>query len=288
VGRRFVLTLIACCAAAFGLGALSQALGLLPVGSLLRARSLGTYDADGRLVAYPGKIDVACPPQTGDAAVILAIGQSNIANSGSTRTTTAYPDRVLNYFQGKCYVAASPLLGASGEGGEFLTPMADRLVKNGRYRTVILVPLGLSSSPVARWQRDGDLNEQMLAALAGLPGGYKVTQVLWLQGESDLAASTSAKVYRASFLSLLESLRRQGVDAPVFIAIATKCRAALSPGNPVAAAQQGLVSDGIVRLGADTDRLAGDADRRDGCHFNEAGQNKVAASFADAIEASAR
>lgn len=284
------LVLTACCGSAYLFGLYSYALNLWPVErlrSLQYERRLGTVDAVGGLVAYPGKVEVACPPQASDTAVILAIGQSNSANYGTNRVTTAYPDRVLNYFNGKCYVAASPLLGATGEGGEFLTPMADKLVRDGRYKTVILVAAGVGATTIFRWQRDGDLNDRLLAMLAGLRRHYKLTEIIWHQGENDFDESTSSKLYRAAFLSLLDSLRQHGGDAPVYVAIATRCGPHWVANNPVAAAQRGLVEDRIVRLGADTDSLLTSADRqRDDCHFSDSGQAKTAAAFAEAIEKS--
>ena len=95
------------------------------------AQTLGTYDRAGRLTGYPGKIAVDCPGQTKDTAVLLAAGQSNSANDGQRKFTTRYPGQAFNYFDGKCYAASSPLLGASAEGGEFLTLLAYQLISNG-------------------------------------------------------------------------------------------------------------------------------------------------------------
>ncbi len=249
---------------------------------------VGTEDAVGRLVSFPGKVAVPCPAQTADTAVLFVIGQSNAANHAGTRITTRHPQRVLNVFEGKCYAAASPLLGATGEGGEFLTLVGDKLVDDGAYKTVMILESAVTDSPISRWRRDGDLNEAALATLKTLPAGYKVTHVIWHQGENDLRYKTSTKVYRESFLSLLATLRETGVAAPVFLAVATTCGDSRGPGNPVAEAQRALVDDKTIFLGADTDALVGDADRRDRCHFTEAGQRKTALSYAAAIEKARR
>ena len=88
----------------------------------------GEYDKFGRLVMHPNKVQVSCPPQTEDMAVLLAIGQSNSANYAEKKFTTEYPKQVFNYFEGKCYIASSPLLGANNEEGEFITVLADRIL----------------------------------------------------------------------------------------------------------------------------------------------------------------
>ena len=78
-------------------------------------------DSVGRLTSYAGKIEIQCPKQTERTAVILIAGQSNAANSAAQRHNTRYPDRVLNFARGRCYLAASPLLGSTGFAGEYWT-----------------------------------------------------------------------------------------------------------------------------------------------------------------------
>ncbi|MBI2767214.1 MAG: hypothetical protein HYX53_15060 [Chloroflexi bacterium] len=251
------------------------------------APGVGVYDADRRLVGYPGKAETPCPAQTARTAVILAIGQSNIANHAAVRVATRHPKAVLSYFDGKCYVAGSPMLGASGDGGEFLTLLADRLIDGDVYRNVIIVPSGIGGMPIALWQQNGHLNDMLLRALAGLPSGYKVTQVLWQQGESDFLLATPAADYVASFRSLVDVLARNGVDAPLYIAVSTKC-GPWTADNPIAVAQRSLVDNRHVFLGVDTDALLGAKDRFDDCHLSESGQRKTAAAYAEAIKRSRR
>lgn len=83
-------------------------------------RFRGTFGEAGRLIAYPGKTEVKCPEPGPDTAIVLAIGQSNIANQAENRITSHYSSEVVNFFEGKCYRAESPLLGATAEEGEFL------------------------------------------------------------------------------------------------------------------------------------------------------------------------
>jgi hypothetical protein len=61
------------------------------------------YDGYRRLVGYAGKTERPCPPPTARTAIILAIGQSNIANEAAVRVDTRHPNAVLSYFDGKCY-----------------------------------------------------------------------------------------------------------------------------------------------------------------------------------------
>lgn len=245
----------------------------------------GTFGEAGRLVAYPGKTEVKCPAPGPDTAVMLAIGQSNIANQAENRIASHYQGAVVNFFEGKCYRAESPLLGATAEEGEFLTLLGDRLVDDGAYKDVVIVTSAVGASEIARWRKGGALNGLMLHALTGLLAGYRVTQVLWVQGEADYAIGTSPQVYTDDFHSLLDTLSDAGVTAPVFLAIATRCVSSWKADNPIAAAQRALVDDRRVFLGADSDALVGTADRRpDGCHFGGRGQVKAAEAFGAAIE----
>lgn len=248
-------------------------------------RFRGTFGEAGRLIAYPGKTEVKCPPPGSDTAVVLAIGQSNIANQAENRITSHYRGEVVNFFEGKCYRAESPLLGATAEEGEFLTLLGDRLVDDGAYRNVVIITSAVGASEIARWRKGGVLTGLMLHVLTGLLPGYRVTQVLWVQGEADYAIGTPPQAYADDFHSLLDTLSEGGVTAPVFLAVATRCVRAWKADNPIAAAQRALVDNRRVFLGADTDALVGDAERRpDGCHFGGRGQVKAADAFVAAIE----
>src|SRR4051812_34896113 len=71
----------------------------------------------GRLTSYPGKQSVGCPPQTTRTRVLLIAGQSNAANKGGQRFASTHGAKVINFFQGNCTVAQSPLLGSQGGNG---------------------------------------------------------------------------------------------------------------------------------------------------------------------------
>ena len=255
-----------------------------------------TYDQYGRLTscpamyegACPGKREVPCPVQGARTGVILAIGQSQAANTGAQRIVTQYPDRVVNYFGGKCYVAASPLLGASAPEGEFITPLADDLVKNGTYQSVVILAAAIHATEMARWKAGGDLNAMLLQWLATVNGKYRITDIVWHQGESDFYMGHTTQSYVEGFNSMLESLRRIGVMAPAFIGITTYCgtSAQWKADNPISLAQKQLADPSRKSyIGANSDQLLTKADRReDACHFAESGQRKVAASYAAQIK----
>lgn len=259
--------------------------------------SVYTFDQYKRLIACPARFEAACPakrevecpPQTATTAVLLVIGQSNAANGAERRVKTRFPDRVLNYFDGRCFVAASPLLGSVGTEGEFITLLADNLIANGTYKSVMIVAAAIASSEIARWQKGGDLNQMMLSTVISFKTRYKITDIIWHQGEGDYLLGTSGQAYAASFHSMRKSLTDIGVTAPIFISVSTFCGSGdkWKSDNPVAQAQQ-LLTDPKTKilLGANTDQLLGIADRRknDQCHLSESGQRKTASAYAGAIK----
>jgi len=100
---------------------------------------MGTYDDFYRLIQFPHKTEVPCPASSDKTAVFLVIGQSNAANHAEKKFTTRHPDRVFNFFDDSCFTASSPLLGATGEDGEFITLLADKIIDSKTYDRVVII-----------------------------------------------------------------------------------------------------------------------------------------------------
>ncbi len=238
-------------------------------------------DTAGRLLRYAGKTEVQCPKQTPRTAVLFIAGQSNAANNAAQRHATRYPDRVLNFMGGRCYVAASPLLGATGFAGEYWSLMADQLIDAGAFDRVILAPVAVGGSNIAQWAKGGALNISMIPLVQDLVTHYRVTHVLWHQGESDFALKTDPARYKEQFLSFADTLRANAVDAPVFVSTATRCLTGWSDLNPIRAAQHALASiEPGFKAGVDTDLLLAAQDRYDDCHMADSGEVKTAKAWA--------
>ena len=267
--------------------ALWLAVAVLVALGLLAVRLLGgapQVDGHGRLTFYPGKTVVPCPTQDPRTAVIFVAGQSNAANYGEKRQTTAFGDRVVAFFGGACAIAASPLLGADFNEGESLTPMADELIRSGRFDRVVLAPVAVGGTEIARWV-DGDLAPVLRLALEAVQARYRVTHAIWHQGENDALIGTSATDYKRSFDVLLGRLRAQGMAAPVFISVTTRCYPNWMADNPVALAQRSLPDPARgLHPGPDSDALLPAAELRDGaCHHNAQGQAHLAKLLAAAL-----
>ncbi|NEJ33364.1 hypothetical protein GR205_36240, partial [Rhizobium leguminosarum] len=198
-------------------------------GEKAAAPSRYTFDDKGRLTGDESKTPVTCPIQTDRTAVLLILGQSNAANDGGQRYRSNYGARVVNVFEKRCFIAASPLLGSTDTKGEYWTLLGNNLIASGQNDSVILAALAYSGSEVARWATGGDLNPVLVDTMKQLQdAGYRITGVLWVQGEKDLVIGTTAEAYQEHFMSMVDTLRQHGVQAPVYISIASKC---LEPSN---------------------------------------------------------
>lgn len=214
------------------------------------------------------------------ALVALTFGQSNAANHGETPHTPG--PGVLNFYLGKLYAARDPLLGATGGRGSVWTRFGDLVVAAGRYDAVVIAPIGVGSSDISRWAPGGDLHPRLIYTLRDLKAaGLPPTHLLWHQGEGD--RWTTAEAYRARFLAMLAAVRREGIAAPVHVAVATRYPGGTTPA--VQEAQRGLVDPAAgILAGPDTDALGDEfRNQRDPDHFNDAGLRRAAELWAEAV-----
>ncbi|PDS76035.1 sialate O-acetylesterase [Rhizobium sp. L43] len=257
-------------------------------GEKAAAPSRYTFDDKGRLIGDETKTAVTCPAQTDRTSVLLILGQSNAANDGGQRHRSNYGLSVVNAFDKRCFIAASPLLGSTDTKGEYWTLLGNSLIASGQYDSVVLAPLAYSGSEVARWAKGGDLNPVLVDTVKQLQeSGYRITGVLWVQGEADLVLGTTAQAYQDHFMSMVDTLRQNGVEAPVYISIASKCLEPSNggfkehiPDNAVVRAQLALSKSGHgIREGVNSDTLLDGDDRYDDCHIGGSGAEKLSQAW---------
>ena len=284
---------------AFLIGVFVMARLIWPVGAITQIKAFATgqsgdisdgqpvYDAFGRLMSYPGKTAINCPRQTAKTMVLLAVGQSYLVNNAGQRYTSNFGDRIVQIWNGKCYQAFSPLLGISGTSGESLTLLGNKLVASGMADQVVFVAAAIKGTGISRWKAGGDMNDLLGSVIADVKKNYRVTHVLWHQGESDFDEGTNAQNFSSMFFSLVDTLRTRGIDAPILTSVASKCRVnpLWKPDNPVATAQRSLPDKSKnIFMGVDTDTLLTATDRFDDCHFSATGQEKFADAWVKAIK----
>lgn len=218
----------------------------------------------------------------GRTAVVLVFGQSNGANSGDTPYTPKRRVFNFNLFDGLCYAAQDPLLGATEARGNFAGRMADMLIGRGVYDSIVLETISVGGSRAEEWTTEGSRHRRLQMAIKrAADAGLTFTHLLWHQGESNARHDPDYDIYVESLLNIHAALRAYGVSAPLYVAQATICDS--PPNEAIRSAQRAVVDSQLgILAGPDTD-VIGFEDRFDNCHMKESGLIKHAALWADVL-----
>lgn len=212
-------------------------------------------------------------------AVIIVLGQSNAANHGTGHYVAKHRVDNFSLYDGCCYHAADPLLGASGDEGNFATRLGDKLIEAGLFDRIILAPIAMGGTTVEQWADEGMFNRRILALIRRLhDAGLSTDFILWHQGEGNPGMGDAhGRQYRKNLLEVVNTFRRYGIDAPFFVALVTRCGDAPHPNAVnIRDGQKGAVDPMAgVYLGPDTDTI-GVEHRWDKCHFDESGLDLAA------------
>lgn len=242
-----------------------------------------TMPSPGDFVDTAQKTEVDCDAiRSGHTMVALVFGQSNSANHGETRY--APRGNVYNFFDGKCYRAEDPLLGATGDRGSVWSRLGDKLIDAGLYDNVISISIGVGGTEIRRWTVNGDLHRRIVDVVHQLKKKkLKITHIFWHQGEADAARKTPKDDYISMFMAMLEKMRKYGIDAPIYVAVATRCGSG-APGYEIQQAQRELVNTDLkIFPGPYTDEITSIEDRHDACHFSDRGLDKHADMWLRAV-----
>jgi hypothetical protein len=241
------------------------------------------------------KIEVDCSTvDRSKTMVILAYGQGNAANGGESKYTPKH--NVYNVFDGKCYKADDPLLGATDNKGSVWGRLADKMIENGMYENVVIKSIGVGGSPIICWSVNGtgigyegrlygNYHSRILEANKELKAlGFPITHVLWHQGESDMKNGTTTDQYKERFLDMLDSMRKNGINAPIYVALASRYGRQTS--QEVINAQKQLVEEHVdIFEGPNTDIIDRLEERtEDGQRFTEIGLEKHANAWVESLK----
>lgn len=218
-------------------------------------------------------------------AVIVILGQSNAANYGQGLVTAPSSVANFNIYDGRCYGARDPLLGASGTGANFATRLGTILTEKNVFSRVILAPIAVGATRVEHWAPYGFFNRKIAVLTKRLSdAGLRPDFILWHQGEANVdAVDRDGLSYRHRLAEVIGTFRHYGIDAPFFVAQATICGGPRSGSENVRTAQRVVAETGAnVFSGPDTDKLGYDM-RYDQCHFNEQGVIRHAEVWAEVL-----
>lgn len=231
---------------------------------------------------------VTCPTPGPEILVLVGMGQSNAGNWGeaSTQNVQGHPD-VLEYWQGNCYQATSPMLGGTGEGTALWPELGRLMIESGTAKQVVIQVFAVDGAPIQRFTRQDDLWPFWRLELKRLLEKYRVGYYLWLQGEADFALGTSEEDYIRMFGSLHDDIRELDPGARVFVPIQTYCAdtARWTPDNTIAKAQAEIPKIFAGTLaGVHTDELLATPGLRwDGCHPSLRGYARWSAAWTTQI-----
>jgi Carbohydrate esterase, sialic acid-specific acetylesterase len=257
-------------------------------GSLTYAKAEGVYLVGAEAPTFADRVVSARAARQPDTAVILTFGQSNAANMGEGHYVADGPVHVFNIFDRRYYRAIDPLPGASNDGGSVWGRLGDRLIASGQFRSILLIPLASGGSYIVDWAPGGVYHRRLPFAIKRISAAGLVPDILcWHQGEAEANLTMmSAAEYRRHFLSMLNSIRETGIDAPIYVATATLCANEEHPfdnRDAIRAAQKELIAAaGDILPGPDTD-LIGVEHRWDRCHFSATGLELAAKAWLEAF-----
>jgi len=217
-------------------------------------------------------------------AVIVIAGQSTADNSGDKPYSPSKPVHNFNLFDGKCYRAQDPLLGTTGSGGSVWSRLGDILVEDNTFHQILFVPLAVGGSSVKHWIKSDGLYRgpnfrRFTSARRRLRElGLKISHIIWQQGETDAVLGMTEDRYAFYLGQLIETLRVEGIPAPIYITQTTYCQ--YKRFENIRRAQRTIIEKYMdVFAGADTDKYSAPAYRYDGCHLSGEGLDALARSW---------
>lgn len=190
-----------------------------------------------------------------NAMVILALGQAHAANSAEVEYIPKEKG-VYNLYNAKCYVAKDPLLGASATNehkGSVWTRLADLLINDNQYGQVFIKSIAIAGTPIICWttegegygwgkQYHGNYHHRILQAYQELKAlNLMPTHICWVQGESDTVNKTTKEEYKKHFLNIRSSIRKLGMEAPIYMALTSRDDDTFQVGEEVLQAQKELI-----------------------------------------------
>ncbi|MDV7145543.1 sialate O-acetylesterase [Tropicimonas sp. TH_r6] len=213
---------------------------------------------------------VGCPDPA-DSIVLATGGQSNAANTNSSRSQTVAGQEAYMWFMGQCYIATDPVLGAGGSGGSLWPVLASELASESG-KPVLLINGAIGGTQVSDWldERSGYLEAFEQQIKGAIEAGFHPDFFLWHQGETDAAVISDKAILADEFHALLSNLLDLSDTSRAYLFQASRCigdRRINGVPSVLEAQATAAEADPRIILGMNTDIL-GRNFRWDECHFN--------------------
>lgn len=222
-----------------------------------------------------GKTERECPSPD-DAVVLVIGGQSNAANVIPVEHQVE--EDVSVWFDGRCFPASDPLLGATSTGGSLWSVLGDRLQK-GMDRPILLIVGSVGGTQFSDWNdpRSGYYEALIQRVSTARSAGFVPDMILWHQGETDTAAERNMEKLEADVTTFTDRLLAEIPEASLYLFQATRCTGSFrADGVPavIDVLQDVAASNPRIVTGMNTDVLGRDY-RWDSCHFNSMARNEI-------------
>ena len=217
---------------------------------------------------------VECPNEN-DAILIVGFGQSNSANHQGQRYESN-DNNVLNLYNGNCYLAKDPMLGATENSGSIWIPLASKLAKK-TGKKIVLATFGVGGTSVTRWSNDKDLGFFYHQNISSIKTKYKsVNYFLWIQGEQDKGMNPVD--YGDNLRKIIQNTKEDFPKSKFMLSATTYCS---GNGDAKINLEQKNIAKTIpdVYLMGDTDKYAGHKFRYDDCHLSSIGVEAITSDF---------
>jgi hypothetical protein len=254
-------------------------------GAGITVNEYGIYDYHTTTyVTTTGKTSESAPAQAG-TGVFICIGQSLMGNHGSSNYDPNSANVLqLNLNADGVYRCKDPVLGATGTVGGLVSRLGERIVSDGIFTRVLMVPGAIGGSSVGQWQSYGHFHHRLRVAILRVRRlGLTPTAILWEQGQGN--NGSAAQTWKDGVRELIDDAIGLQCTAPWFIAKCTMLS------NVVDTTIQGAQTDlwnttwnGVnIYAGPDVDSLTGGTNRSDGTHLTDVGNAAAAALWSTAI-----
>lgn len=233
----------------------------------------------------------AIPKSKDKFHLYLLIGQSNMAGRGAIedQDRKEHP-RVLMLTKANAWAPAldplhfdKPIAGV-GLGSTFGRIMADA----DPSVTIGLVPCAVGGTPLARWQKDGDLYKQAMVRIQAALKDGTLKGILWHQGENDAGAKDTTDTYATRLVTMIGGLRKD-LDAPEVPLVAGKLGEFLKEDNNGKPSYWKAVNEQIASVPTLAKNVAvvessGLKHKGDVVHFDSASLRELGKRYADAMQ----
>ena len=222
-----------------------------------------------------GRTPRTCPSPD-DAVVLVIGGQSNASNV--VPVLHKVQNDVAVWFDGKCYAADDPILGATADGGSLWSLLGDQLADQ-LNRPVLMIVGAVGGTQFADWldSRSGYYQALSDRIATAHTAGYTPDMILWHQGETDAIVERNMERLTQTSGEFIDRLLTDIPDAPLYLFQASRC---IGPRRVNGVPEVVNVLQGIAEVrprvitGLNTDTLGRDY-RWDTCHFNSFGRARI-------------